>query len=88
MNNIKPLKDRVVVKPKQAEEKTASGIVLPSSANNEQPQQGEVVAVGEKQKSVKVGDNVLFKSYSPAKIKISNQEIYILEGDDILAVIK
>ena len=87
MTKIKPLKDRVVAKPQEAEEKTASGIVLPSNANKEQPQQGEVIAIGDEQKDVKIGDNVLFKSYAPAKIKISNEEIYILEGDDILAII-
>ena len=87
MTKIKPLKDRVVVKPQEAEEKTASGIVLPSNASKEQPQQGEVVAIGDEQKDVKIGDNVLFKSYAPTKIKISNEEIYILEGDDILAII-
>lgn len=93
---IKPLGDRVVVKPLAAEEKTASGIVLPDTAK-EKPQQGEVIAVGtgrtleNGQKlalEVKVGDKVIYSKYAGTEIKLNNEEHLILNERDILAIME
>lgn len=85
--NIKPLGARVLVRPETAEEKTSSGIVLPDTASKEKPQRGTVLAVGAEQKDVKKGDTVIFKKYAPTEIKIDNEELYILDEEDVLAVI-
>lgn len=92
--NIKPLGDRVVIKKVEAEEKTKSGIVLPTSAK-EQPQIAEVLAVGpaisdddKKKDELKVGDKVIFSKYTGSEIKIDGQEYMILKLNDILAVIE
>lgn len=92
--NLRPLGDRVVIKKIEAEEKTRSGIVLPSSAK-EQPQMAEVVAIGieidkeEKTKDqLKVGDKIIFSKYAGTEIKVENQEVTILKFSDILAVIE
>ncbi len=93
--NIKPLGDRVVIKPLAQEEKTKSGIVLPDTAK-EKPQQGEVLAVGSGKTlengqkvplEVKVGDKVIFSKYAGTEIKIDGQEVMILNERDILAII-
>ncbi|NLM46534.1 MAG: co-chaperone GroES [Firmicutes bacterium] len=89
---IKPLGDRVVIKPLEAEEKTASGIVLPDKAK-EKPQEGEVMAVGtgrlldngtRVEMEVAVGDRVLFSKYAGTEIKIDGEEYLIMRQDDIL----
>ncbi len=93
--NIKPLGDRVVIKKLEAEEKTKSGIVLPSQAK-EQPQMAEVVAVGpggmvegkEIKMEVKVGDRVIFSKYAGTEIKYDDVEYTILKQNDVLAVIE
>ncbi|KXG75621.1 co-chaperone GroES [Thermotalea metallivorans] len=93
--NIKPLGDRVVIKKLEAEEKTKSGIVLPSQAK-EQPQMAEVVAVGpggvvdgkEIKMEVKVGDKVIFSKYAGTDIKYDGVEYTILRQNDILAVVE
>jgi len=93
--NIRPLGDRVVVKPLAQEEKTKSGIVLPDTAK-EKPQQGEVVAVGSGKTlengqkiplEVKVGDKVIYSKYAGTEIKIEGQEVLILSERDIHAII-
>jgi chaperonin GroES len=93
---IRPLGDRVVVKPLPNEEVTKSGIVLPDSAK-EKPQQGEVVAVGSGRLldsgqrvaiDLKAGDKVLFSKYSGNDIKIDDVEYLILREMDILGVIE
>lgn len=92
--NLKPLGDRVVVKPSPAEEKTPSGIVLPETAK-EKPQEGEVVAVGtgeykDGQKvplEVKAGDKVIYSKYGGTEIKIEGEEYLILSERDILAIV-
>jgi chaperonin GroES len=93
--NIRPLGDRVVVKPLEQEEKTKSGIVLPDTAK-EKPQQGEVLAVGSGRTlengqkvalEVKVGDKVIFSKYAGTEIKIDGQEVLILNERDIHAII-
>jgi len=85
--NHKPLKDRVLVEPKEAEEKTASGIIIPDSAK-EKPQKGVVVAVGEGKKdepmSVKEGDHVIYGKFAGTEITIDDKDYLIMREDDIL----
>jgi len=90
---IRPLDDRVVVEPIEAEEKTAGGIVLPDSAK-ERPQRGTVIAVGpgklldngkRGELSVSVGDEVIYGKYGGTDIKINGDEVKILRESDILA---
>jgi len=83
--NVKPLGDRILVKPLAAEEKTASGIVLPDTAK-EKPQQGEVLAVGSGR--VKVGDKVIYSKYAGNEIKIDGEECMIMNERDILAIVE
>jgi len=96
MAMLKPIGDRVVVRPKSAEEMTKSGIILPDTAK-ERPQEGEVMAVGTGRVmddgtvvplAVKVGDTVLFSKYGGTEIKIGGEEYIILREDDILAVLE
>jgi chaperonin GroES len=94
--SLKPMGDRVVVKPKGREETTKSGIVLPDTAS-EKPQQGEVVAVGPGRVldngkradiDVKVGDLVLFAKYSGTEFKLEDDDLLVLNERDVLAVIE
>ena len=92
--NLKPLGDRLVIKKVEVEEKTKSGIVLPSSAQ-EQPQMAEIVAVGsgilndeKKKDEIKVGDKVIFSKYAGTEIKLDGEELNILKLSDILAVVE
>jgi len=94
--NLKPLGDRLVVKPSEQEEQTASGIFLPETAK-EKPQQGSVVAVGpgvrnEKGDRVALdvaeGDKVLYARYAGTTIKIDGEEILILKESDVLAIVE
>ncbi len=91
--NLRPLDDRVVVEPKEAEEVTAGGIVLPDTAK-EKPQRGTVVAVGRAScldsgergtLSVTVGDEVIYGKYSGSEVEIDGREVKILRETDILA---
>jgi chaperonin GroES len=88
--SIKPLADRVVVQATEAEEKTASGIIIPDTAK-EKPQQGTIVAVGTGKKdepmTVKKGDTVLYGKYSGTEINIDDNEYLILRESDIFAII-
>ena len=94
--SIKPLEDRIVVKSVEAEQTTASGLVIPDTAK-EKPQEGEVLAVGpgrfddEGEKriplDVKVGDTVLYSKYGGTEVKYSGEEYLILSARDVLAVI-
>lgn len=88
--NIKPLGDRVVIEPKAAEEKTASGLYIPDTAK-EKPQEGTVVAVGKGTKDedmeLKVGDAVLYGKYSGTELKFDGKDFLIMRQSDILAVI-
>jgi len=92
---LKPLGDRVVVKPSESEEKTKSGIVLPDTAK-EKPQEGEVIAVGDGRLDdqgkripldVKVGDKIIYSKYGGTEIKLDQEEYLILNERDILAVV-
>ncbi|MDH6535765.1 co-chaperone GroES [Parabacteroides sp. 52] len=88
--NIKPLADRVLVKPAAAEEKTVGGIIIPDSAK-EKPLKGEVVAVGngtkEEDMIVKPGDNVLYGKYAGTEIELEGEQYLIMRQSDILAII-
>ena len=88
--NIKPLADRVLVEPAPAEDKTASGIIIPDTAK-EKPQRGTVVAVGPGKKdeptTVKEGDTVLYGKYSGTEISLEGTDYLIMGESDILAIV-
>lgn len=93
--NLKPLGDRLVIKPAGREEMTASGIVLPDTAK-EKPQRGTIMAAGEGRRDdagaripldVKVGDQVLFAKYAGTEFKLEDQDLLIIAEKDVLAVI-
>lgn len=88
--NIKPLADRVVIEPAQAETKTSSGIIIPDTAK-EKPQRGTIVAAGPGKKdepvTVKVGDVVLYGKYAGTEITIDGQDYLIMKESDVLAII-
>jgi len=84
---LRPLGKRVIIKRLEAEEKTASGIVLPSQAK-EKPQLAEVLAVSSEVTDVKVGDTVVFKKYVGTEIKVDGEEVTICELADILAIME
>jgi chaperonin GroES len=95
--SLEPLEDRIVVKPSEEEETTASGIVIPDTAK-ERPQEGEVVAVGPGRftedgsarvpMDVKAGDKVIYSKYGGTEIKFEGDEYLILSARDVLAIIK
>ena len=93
---IQPLDDRIVVKPNESEETTASGLVIPDTAK-EKPQQGEVLAVGPGRRSdtgdliptdVAVGDRVVYSKYGGTEITIDGEDLLILQARDVLAIVK
>jgi len=93
--NIKPLADRILVKPAPAEEKTASGIIIPDTAK-EKPMQGEVIAVGKGRVAddgkvspleLKVGDKILYGKYSGTEVTVDGDEYLIMRESDVYAVI-
>ena len=88
--NVNPLADRVLIEPAEAEQKTASGIIIPDTAK-EKPQHGKVVAVGKGTKdyemTVKKGDNVLYGKYSGTEINIDGKVYMIMKESDIYAII-
>lgn len=93
---LKPLGDRIVIKPTEAQEVTKGGIVLPDSAK-ERPQEGEIIAVGEGKTlesgaqvpmEVKVGDKIIYSKYGGTEVKIGGEKYVILRQDDILAVME
>ncbi len=88
--NIKPLADRVLLEPMEAETKTASGIIIPDNAK-EKPQKATVVAVGigtkDNPMTVKVGDTVLYGKYSGTELKFEGKDYLIMSEKDILAII-
>lgn len=84
---LRPLGKRVIIKRLEAEEKTASGIVLPSQAK-EKPQMAEVIAVSNEVEDIKVGDKVVFKKYVGTEIKMDGEEVTICEIADILAIVE
>ena len=94
--NIKPLEDRIVVKPLDAEQTTASGLVIPDTAK-EKPQEGEVIAVGPGRfnedgderipMDISVGDKVIYSKYGGTEVKFAGEEYLILSGRDVLAIV-
>ena len=93
---IRPLHDRIIVKRKEAETKTQSGIIIPDSAK-EKPQEGEIVAAGKGKQNdkgeyqaldVKVGDKVLFGKYAGTEIKIDSDDYLMMKEEDILGIIE
>ena len=94
--NLRPLEDRIVVRPLEAEERTASGLVIPDTAK-EKPQQGEVLAVGPGRRSensgelipldVKTGDTVVYSKYGGTEITDGGEDLLILTARDVLAIV-
>ena len=93
--NLKPLGDRVIVKPKAPEEKTKGGIILPDTAQ-EKPMEGEIIAVGTGRiaddgkkinMELKVGDKILYGKYSGTEVKINDDEYLIMRESDVYAII-
>lgn len=85
---IKPLGKRIVVKALKEEQKTEGGIYLPETASKEKPQQGEVTAVGDEFKEVKIGDKVIFAKYGGTEIKVEGEDYLVLGEDDVLGIIE
>ena len=95
--NLQPLDDRIVVRPNESDQTTASGLVIPDTAK-EKPQQGEVLAAGPGRRSentgevipldVKVGDTVVYSKYGGTEITDGGEDLLILNGRDILAIVK
>ncbi|MEK7570409.1 MAG: co-chaperone GroES [Patescibacteria group bacterium] len=89
---LKPLGDRIVVKPATQEEVTKSGIVLPDTVDKEKKEQGEVVAIGTGEKimklGLKLGDVVLFGKYSGDEVEVEDIEYKILKDEDVLAILQ
>ncbi|MDA3039931.1 MAG: co-chaperone GroES [Actinomycetota bacterium] len=94
--SLQPLEDRIVVRAKEAESTTASGLVIPDSAK-EKPQQGEVIAVGAGRRAdngdlvpmeVKVGDVIVYSKYGGTEITLSGDDLLILSARDVLAIVK
>ena len=95
--NLKPLDDRIVVRPNEAETQTASGLVIPDTAK-EKPQQGEVLAVGPGKRSettgelipvdIKVGDTVLYSKYGGTEVAVKGEDLLVPNSRDVLAVVE
>ncbi len=94
---LKPLFNNVIVKSLKNEEISKSGIVLPDTIDKEKPEKGEVIAIGSGKildngqtlkMSVKIGDQVMFKKYSPDEIKVDGQDYLVLSENDIIAIIE
>lgn len=95
--HIKPLSDHILVKPVQAEEVTASGIVLPDTVDKEKKAEGEVIAVGpgklldngsRSSMEVSVGDMILYKKWGGDEVEINGEEHKIISADDVLAIVQ
>src|SRR5918999_1455215 len=94
--NLRPLEDRIIVRPEEGEETTISGIVIPDTAK-EKPQEGTVIAVGPGKRSdttgdvipvdVKEGDRVIYSKYGGTEVKVDGEELLILSARDVLAVV-
>lgn len=95
--NLKPLDDRIVVKPNEAETQTASGLVIPDTAK-EKPQQGKVLAVGPGKRAestgeliptgIEVGQTVLYSKYGGTEVTVNGEEVLVLNARDVLAVVE
>lgn len=93
---IRPLSDRIVVEPKEAETTTAGGIVLPQTADKDKPMEGTVLAIGTgryvdgkmQPLQVKVGERILFGKYSGTNIKLENRDYLVMREEDVMGVIE
>jgi len=95
--NLKPLDDRIVVKPNEAETETASGLVIPDTAK-EKPQQGTVIAVGPGKRSeqtgeiiplgIEVGETVLYSKYGGTEVAANGDDVLVLNARDVLAIVE
>ena len=94
---LTPLSDRLIVEPLNEDAVTLAGIILPDTIDKEKPEKGKVIAVGPgrmldngqlRPVSVKVGDTVLFKKYSPDEVKVDDKEYLVLSESDILAIVQ
>ena len=94
---LRPLGDRVIVKPAAKEEMTKAGIILPDTVDKERPEQGEVIAVGPGRvldngqmstMSLKIGDKIVFKKYGPDEVKMGDEELLVISESDVMAVIE
>ena len=95
--NLKPLDDRIVVRPNEAETQTASGLVIPDTAK-EKPQQGEVLAVGPGKRAessgelipvdINVGDTVLYSKYGGTEVAVNGEDLLVLNSRDVLAIVE
>ncbi len=95
--NLKPLDDRIVVRPNEAETQTASGLVIPDTAK-EKPQQGEVLAVGPGRRSdtsgelipvgIEVGNTVLYSKYGGTEVAVDGEDLLVLNSRDVLAIVE
>jgi chaperonin GroES len=85
--NIQPLADYVVAKAEETASKTASGLYLPDKAQ-EKPKIAKIVAVGKDAKQVKVGDRIIYKSYSTTDVKVGADEYILIKEEDVLATVK
>ena len=95
--NIRPLHDRVLVRPTEEEKMTAGGIIIPDSANGEKPNTGEIIAAGNgritdsgdvRAMDVKVGDKILFGQYSGQAVKVEGEDLIMMKEEDILGVVE
>ena len=95
--NIRPLGDHVVLEPMKEDEKTKGGILLPATMDKEKPEKATVVAIGpgkrledgkRQEMSVKVGDMVMFKKYSPDEFKVDDKEYLVISESDIIGIIE
>lgn len=87
--NFKPLGDRVLVKPVEAQTTTASGIIIPDNASKDKPTQAEVIAIGNDVEHVEVGDKVMFSTYArTATVNLEGTEYLVMEVSEILGVMK
>ncbi len=97
MAKLRPLGDHIIVKPLTGNDVTKAGIVLPDTVDKEKPEKGEVIAVGPGKlldngsratPSVKVGEKVVFKKYSPDEVKVDGQEYLVISEGDIMAILE
>lgn len=93
---VRPLYDRLVVEPREAESKTAGGIVIPDTADKDKPMRGKVIATGNgkyvdgkmQPLQVKIGDEILFGKYSGTSIKLADKEYLVMREDDVMGVVE
>ena len=94
---LRPVGDHIIVQAVSKEETSASGIIIPETVNKERSERGVVIAVGPGKElengnrntmDVKVGDQVLFKKYSPDEVKIDNEEYLVIRMDDVMAIVE